>query len=117
MGMITLLFEASTPFLHIRKTLIQSERTSGPFFIFAQISFALAFFVARIVIGYYKCYGPGQWNDQMNALLESGKAHNDSIVYLYKVNCFILSSLNAFWMWQIVAAAFRGEKKKPNKTA
>ena len=60
MGLVSLFFEASTPFLHLRKGLIQSGRGSGKLFAFAQGGFALMFFLSRILFGYYECFYWGE---------------------------------------------------------
>jgi hypothetical protein len=104
MGLVTLLFEASTPFLHVRKALIQAGGGSGRAFAVIQALFAATFVATRIVFGYWKCWAPGEWFSQMNALVEAGGAHSVAVVRLYQVNCFVLSALNGFWAWQILAA-------------
>ena len=60
MGIISLFFEASTPFLHIRQGLIQSGNGSGLLFQMTQMLFAVLFFLVRIVFGYYEC---GRWSE------------------------------------------------------
>jgi hypothetical protein len=113
MSIVCLLFEASTPFLHIRAALIQSRSATGTGFAIVQALFGITFFLTRIVFGYWKCWGPGQWNDQMQGLVASGTAHSVQVVRMFQVSCAILSCMNAYWIYGIVGAAFRGEKKKP----
>jgi hypothetical protein len=112
MGMVTLLFEASTPFLHVRLTLIQAKAAGGRLFSVVNLAFAAAFFAARIVFGLYKCWAPGQWFWQMEDLLASGRAHVPSIVRVFQVSCAVLSALNVFWAAQIVKGALGGGGKK-----
>lgn len=112
MGLVTLLYEASTPFLHTRKLLIQANYTKGIFFTITTNGFALSFFASRIVYGLYKCWYPGQWNSQMMELLQDkNDSHNPHIIYMYQVCCVALSLLNIYWMYAILAAGFRSEKK------
>jgi hypothetical protein len=117
MGFVTLVFEASTPFLHIRKGMIDAGKGSGTLFTVAQGMFALTFFASRILLGYWKCWGPGMWNTQMEALLESGNAHIPAVVRMYQVNCVVLSALNAYWMFDIIrlGLGFGGAKGKAQK--
>jgi hypothetical protein len=117
MALVTLLFEASTPFLHIRAALIQAHAAKGPVFTAVQLLFALIFFSTRIVFGYWKCWGPGQWSDQMNGLADKGSLHSVQVARMYQVSCAILSMMNAYWIYGIVSAAFRGEKKKGKQPA
>jgi hypothetical protein len=115
MGLVTLLFEASTPFLHARMVLIKTNNTNNRVFPIVQALFALSFFLARIAFGWWKCWGPGQWNDHMNDLLDSGKAHIPAVVRMYQVNCVILSLLNGFWFFKLVQGAVARPKTTGGK--
>jgi hypothetical protein len=110
MSLVTLTYEASTPFLHLRKLLIQCGAGSGPLFTATQLLFAASFFLSRIVLGWYEC---GRWAIQMASLLRAGAVHSVPIVAMYYVMCITSAGLNFMWMWQIVAAAARpGPKAK-----
>lgn len=104
MAFIALAFEASTPFLHGRRLMIMAGRTEGPLFAFVQYGFAAAFFVARILIGYWQCY---HWFARCFAELASPSSPplDASITYMYMVLCSGLSALNGWWMWEIIRVA------------
>lgn len=102
MAAVTLLFEASTPFLHARRAMIQAQSASGPLFQAVQLAFAASFFLARIGVGYWKC---GVWWLQTNAVVASGGAHNPAIFRMYQALCLFLCGLNGWWGVQILAQA------------
>jgi hypothetical protein len=136
MAAITLLYEASTPFLHVRSAMIQAGTTDGPIFQALQLSFAASFFIARIVVGYWKCY---QWWWQVEAYISavsSGVATGmsvpvgvgslstvistvPSVLRMYQALCLFLSALNGYWFLQIAQRAFSAApaKSKAKKSA
>lgn len=102
MCLVVLLFESSTPFLHLRKFLIQTQRGDGLAYTVVSVLFALFFFVSRIAVGLPASYA---WWKRMLALLASGDAHNEVVVYLYLACNLLLCGLNLWWMLQIVRLA------------
>jgi hypothetical protein len=115
MSLVTLTYEASTPFLHLRKLLIQRGAGHGALFTATQLLFAATFFLSRIVHGWYEC---GRWALQMSALLRAGALRSVPIVGMYMVLCVTSCVLNAMWAWQIAAsAARRGPKARPARRA
>lgn len=108
MSQVVLLFEASTPFLHARKFMLQAGYTTGAWatpFMVVQASFAVAFFVSRILVGYVLV---GAWALDLVAGLQAGTLHNPSVVKLYLGMSTALCALNGFWFFQIAQAAVRG---------
>ena len=107
MSLVVLLFEASTPFLHARKFMLQARLTDGAWatpFMLVQVAFAGGFFLSRIMVGYTLV---GLWAADLWAGLQAGTLHNPAVARLYLAMAVALSSLNAFWFSQIARAAMR----------
>lgn len=83
-GPIVLLFEASTPFLHIRKYMIYANKTDGPAFKVVELLFALLFFLCRIVMGL--SLHSTMWLRQLLDMIRSNTAHSNAICYLFFVS-------------------------------
>ena len=109
--MVTLLFEASTPFMHARQLLISAKASDGPLFAATQVAFAGVFFACRIAYGLFAC---GRWWVNMQALLASGgiAQGHAPMVRMYQVLCTVLCGLNVFWFGQMVAKAFAAKAPK-----
>ncbi len=109
-----LMFEASTPFLHIRKVMIQAGAASGPLWGVVNAAFGLTFLVFRIIIGY-----PGFFimDCMLVNLLASGAAHNTAVVCQFLLLSVVLGGLNAWWGWLIVKGAIGGNKPRTKPTA
>lgn len=113
---IVLLFEASTPFLHIRKYMIYANKTGGPAFKVVELLFALLFFLCRIVMGL--SLHSTMWLRQLLDLIRSNTAHSNAICYLFFVNCLLLSGLNIYWFSVMVRnAACPKPERKPQTAA
>lgn len=111
MAAVTLLYEASTPFLHLRLGMIQSDAATGPLFHVVQLAFALSFVLARIVIGYWKCW---TWWWQVETFLSSASAAGvtPAVLRMYQAACLFLSALNGWWAVQIAQKAVGGAPAK-----
>lgn len=103
--MVALVFEVSTPFLHVRKLLIQMGRGAGRAFAAVQLCFVATFVWSRIVFGFAEAY---DFQRQLLALVRSGAAHSDAVALLYMV---VIAgghyALSVMWMYYIVVAALR----------
>lgn len=105
MAMVALAFEASTPFLHARTTLIATGRATGAAFHAVQAAFAATFFLSRIANGYWQF---GRWWGLMQALVASGRAHSVAVVRVYQALCVFLCALNGYWFALIVYKGLAG---------
>jgi len=56
LGSFGLLYEASTPFMHLRMTLVALKRANGPLFTLCNVGFALTYLIVRIGGGAYFAY-------------------------------------------------------------
>jgi hypothetical protein len=120
MGYVTLIFEISTPFLHLRKYLLQAKLTNTILFGYVQSLFGVLFILSRIVFGCYKMYGPNQWWWKMQSLLAESVDGNvqgvskttisTSIVYFYQICCVTLTLLNITWANTILRNRFKLNK-------
>jgi hypothetical protein len=97
MAMVTLLFEASTPLLHLRRIMIDSDavRTSAWYPLVNDL-FSATFFASRIAHGLWAC---AQWWGEVEAALASGALapSRAPMVRMYQVLCCLLSGLNIYW--------------------
>jgi len=120
MGYVTLIFEISTPFLHLRKYLLQAKLQNTIAFGYIQSIFGVSFILSRIVFGCYKMYGPNQWWWKMQAFLSESVDGNiltsrktpfsTSIVYFYQMCCITLTLLNISWAYTILQNRFKAKK-------
>jgi TLC domain len=104
-----LFFELSTPFLHIRKTLIQIGQTNHWYFQLSQYLFALAFFYSRIYFGYIEVY---KWYLETVKLEEAGMVHSYASLTMYRCLAVAFCLLNAHWFYGIATAAFGKKRTK-----
>jgi uncharacterized protein YjeT (DUF2065 family) len=114
MALVTLLFEASTPFLHARDALLKAGLHESPLFAAANWCFLLSFAASRVLFGLYAIFAPGQWWSAMEALVARGDARlrGVSVVRVYQVCAVLLSALNLVWMARILASALRSRKAR-----
>ena len=120
MALVTLLFEASTPFLHARAVLLAAGLEDSPLFAAANWCFMLSFAASRVLFGLYAIFAPGQWWSHMEALVARGDARlrGVAVVRAYQVCAVLLSALNVFWMARILTSACKPrEAKKGGKSA
>ena len=96
MAMVTLLFEASTPLLHLRRIMIDSDAADSVWYPLVNGAFSATFFAARIAHGLYAC---GLWWVEVEAALATGGLAPDRLpmVRMYQVLCLLLSGLNVYW--------------------
>ena len=119
MALVTLLFEASTPFLHARAALLAAGLDSSPLFAAANWCFMLSFAASRVLFGLYAIFAPGQWWSLMEALVARGDARlrGVAVVRTYQVCAVLLSALNLLWMWRILSSACKQRGAKKDKGA
>lgn len=114
MVLVTVFAELSTPFLYIRKVMIQAGMGSGPLFTVAETLFALTFLGARIAFGYYECT---LWFFRMVSLLKTpGAVHSHAVVYMLMFFCLVINVLNGVWGQQILLLALHVGGKKSKKS-
>jgi hypothetical protein len=96
MAMVTLLFEASTPFLHARRILIDSGCTGSLWFHASNHLFGATFFATRIAHGVWAC---AVWWVEVDAALASGALppRMAPLARMFQALCFLLTGLNLFW--------------------
>ena len=96
MALVTLLFEASTPLLHLRRIMIDSNATDNAWYPLVNGAFSATFFAARIAHGLYAC---ARWWVEVEAALATGGLAPDRLpmVRMYQVLCLLLSGLNVYW--------------------
>ena len=116
MALVTLLFEASTPFLHARRALIDMDLTDNAWFFFANHGFSATFFLARIAHGLWAC---GLWWLQVEAARASGAlaAERAPMVRMYQALCLLLSGLNVFWFFFKIAPNYCAVRRPAPKAA
>lgn len=112
MLLTVLIFEVSTPFVHIRRVMIATGNGSGPLYTIVQLLFAGLFFGSRIVFGYPACY---KWAQQMLELVDAGAAHSVPIIYMYLTLCTVICLLNAYWFYLMLSGVIAPKKRKVKK--
>ena len=125
MGLVTLLFELSTPFYHARKALLQANLGGSALFAAVEPLFALSFVGARVVYGFYKIFAPGQWWWQIEALVEASEQglyggaqlHSVAVARGYQVCAVLLCALNAKWSVDILLGMRRSLSRAPARAA
>lgn len=111
MACICLLFEASTPFLHVRKAMLSFgwAKTHPAAFKASSLAFAGVFFLSRIVVG---LGASAVWWGNMLQRLQTGEHHSLSIMVLFLVANTLLNGLNVMWFAQMMQAAFNSSKRE-----
>lgn len=105
-----LLFEASTPFLHLRTAMIQADAAKGPAFDFVQAAFFLLFLGVRIGMGYPRTYA---MLTTVNALIADGSAHSIPMARTFQGLSVFLCALNAYWFYLMLARLLSGMNVTP----
>ena len=107
-GCLFLLCELSTPFLHLRFFLIEGKKTETFVFQLSQYTFALIFFVVRILLGsYYSLCG---WIELLPYL--SAPAPYNIACHFYMIADLGFASLNFIWFYAIVSNIVKHHKKE-----
>lgn len=101
-----LLFELSTPFLHIRWFLIKTNRANNMFAHLNDYCFVLFFFIARVVMGPIYFY----WYISVVHLDIESKIH-----YVFIPSMVISNALNYFWFVSILKSAMVASPSKKRK--
>ncbi len=112
-GCLFLLFELSTPLLHIRQFFILAKKNSGALFSLVQYSFALVFFLVRLVGGFYMSY---YWWAELAPPWWNGQLHSFSIMSVYFAINLVLNVLNTFWFAKIIRGGRKERKTGPRKS-
>lgn len=94
-----LLFEASTPLLHLRKALIQAGRGSGVLFFLVNLAFSGVFIAFRLVLILAEL---AAWANRMRALLDSGRARSPEATIAMLGMAAGLTCLNGYWAALII---------------
>jgi hypothetical protein len=110
-GMVSLLYETSTIFMHLRRFAIAYDWNRMVPGVIDQLSwaFAFAFFVARILIGLTSSV---LWWIQMYDYVLVGRAHSVLVYSLYVASNLVFCGLNINWFRQIVQTACRSRGSK-----
>jgi len=105
-GLFFLLFELSTPLLHLRWFAIAAKmpKKNPLLFNIIQYSFAGLFFLTRIVMG---LTASAIWWGEMVALLQSG-AHNTAVGVGYMACNIVLNLLNVYWFSLMIKSVLSG---------
>ncbi len=113
-GCVFLLYELSTPLLHLRHFMVLLKKTDTTFFQIVQVSFALVFFIVRIVMGFYMSF---YWYlDVLPPFLE-GKSHSSLVMGIFFPVNIALNLLNGMWMYKIIRNATRSHDESSSKSA
>lgn len=107
--------ELSTIFLNIRWALIKTGRGSTPFFQWVQYSFALTFFITRVVIYLYGVLELFQQRDILIRVVSRGRVPG---IFMTITLSFVGagSLLNLIWFQKIAAMATSKRTKKETKS-
>lgn len=108
-GVYFLLFELSTPLLHLRKLYLITGRTDSPEFPLIERMFGATFFASRILMGIP--VSGLVWRDLLALLNNADQVHSHLVVYYYLVANLALCSLNVFWFVSML------NRRKHQKTA
>lgn len=117
-GAYFLLFELSTPLLHLRKAMLVTGNKHSPWFITVETGFALAFFVARIAVGLPMSIMV--WQDLLGLLNNTPhEVHSHFVIYFYLMANTALCGLNLFWFWNMAKKKLpgSGKSKKAEKAS
>jgi len=104
-----LLFELSTPILHIRATLID-YKASSTLITYATYAFGIAFTLVRIIWGNFYAFPP-VWRVLWNKPKEMPVWQ----AAFFWCNSIASATLNTYWMYQIAASAMKTRKPKKAK--
>ena len=109
-GVYFLLFEISTPLLHLRKAMLVTGNKQSKWFSRVEVGFALAFFIARIVVGIPMSILV--WQDLLDLLNEPHLVHSHFVVYFYLLANTLLCGLNIFWFSTMVRKRLLSSRKE-----
>ena len=110
-----LLYEASTPLLHLRQCFIYAKATSTLAFKIINVAFILTFFAVRIVFGFklsFTMWLPTAWRlvtEQQHLV------HSFPIVAVFVSICVVLNALNIYWLTSLVMGQLKRRGSKPSK--
>ena len=109
MACVCLLYEASTPFLHLRKVMLSFgyAKSHPDAFTAVTLVFALAFFLSRIVVGLST--SAFWWADMLTHLAD-GTYHSLPVYIMFLACNAVLSGLNIWWFSTMVGVAFKGKE-------
>jgi len=113
-GLFFLLFEASSPFLHVRWYLYLTGRDNSVMYTVAQTTFGLAFLVVRLLIGWPVSFY--WWGDMLGLLSEGVGPWWTPVIIGYLTCNIVLNLLNGYWFFLIVKAATGGDKGQKEGT-
>jgi len=111
-GAMFLMFEISTPFLHVRSFLLTTGRKDHPWFNFVQNCFGWSFLLVRILYGYpLSAY----FLRDMIALYRADDVRSRFHFYFHVTANFCMCLLNAFWLRHMIRKRQGKTKKKGAK--
>jgi hypothetical protein len=91
---IVLLFELSTPWLHLRWFLVKLDMAKGKLFLFVQAMFFLSFTFARVLMGPITTVSAFY---EISSYIFKGTEHNLIVCLLFIMCGFGLNGLNIYW--------------------
>ncbi|KCV68030.1 hypothetical protein H696_05498 [Fonticula alba] len=105
-GAVFLLFELSTPLVHLRWLAIRHQWPSADFL---TLAFGLSFIAVRGIFGWYQTI-----KYVMDVVAAYSQTEPRSMFWLYLVGNLFFNSLNIYWVMLMVRSYFRvqGKKKK-----
>ena len=107
-GLYFLMFELSTPFLHMRRAMILTKNTNSKWFPIVENTFGLTFIFVRLLVGIP--LSVLVWVDLIYLLEQPQKIHSYLVVYFYLIANFGLCLLNLIWFWQMTRKKTRLSK-------
>jgi hypothetical protein len=102
MGSVCLLYELSTPLMHLRRHLIEVAPERQDLIAAANYAFGAVFVVARLVVG---LSASAFWWVRMFGLWAAGEQHSSVLFALYLLSNLFLNGLNVYWFSVMVALA------------
>ena len=105
LGSFGLLYEASTPFMHGRKTLLLLQQGDTRAFQICQVGFILLFFLVRV------CGGGWFAKTGLKMVLYQSECVPAALRINGAIDVLGTSALNAYW-WLLIMKAMRGKKEK-----
>jgi hypothetical protein len=106
-GVYFLLFELSTPLLHLRKGMLVLSQKGSRWFPIVEAAFGITFVMVRLVMGIPMSVLV--WLELLK-LQNTHAVHSYFVVYYYLAANTVLCGLNIFWAWGMIRKRF---VKKP----
>lgn len=106
-----LLWELSTPFMHLRWVLYKIDKDKTKLYKYNALAGMLIFFLCRVIWG--NALSIMFWWDSWRALrMPEGSKLNMANIYFYRVCTVVMNTLNAWWFSKMVKLLMGAVKNK-----